>query len=172
MRQACPPATPTAAPCGASGSPDDARAKAAGVTAASYYSPRLNVVLEFVEGPSTVDEILTLKSIPVRMGHVNTQTRVLAFVQNEDPVQSDQLNSFGSRLMSELPEYSGTRTAVVTRHIAPATRVTVLAYDTATNQSIRAFFTLRAALSFLSLDQRDLLEAFPEARSLILKQMA
>ncbi|MDQ8202194.1 hypothetical protein [Pelagicoccus sp. SDUM812003] len=142
------------------------------MTAASYFSLDLNLVLEFVEGPSSVDDILTLKSIPARTGYVNSQTRVLAFVESDHPIDSTQLSCFGARLMSELPEYAGTRTAVVTRYVGPTTRVTKLAYDVANHQSIRAFTTLPMALNFLSLSRKELLEAFPDAQRLLLSQCA
>ncbi len=142
------------------------------MTAVSYYSLDLNLVLEFVEGESSVDDILNLKSAPVRLGYVNSQTRVLAFVESDHAIVLDQLNTFGTRLMKELPEYAGTRTAVVTRHIGPTTRVTKLAYDTAKNQSIKAFSTLPSALSFLHLPRKELFAAFPEAKSLFHRLVA
>ncbi len=142
------------------------------ITAASYYSHDLNLVLEFIEGESSVDDILALKSIPVRSGYVNSQTRVLAFVESDHTIALDQLNTFGTRLMKELPEYTGTRTAVVTQHIGPTTQVTKLAYDTANNQSIKVCSTLPTALDFLSLTREELFDAFPDAKNLIRRQVA
>lgn len=137
------------------------------MNAKSYYSHRLNLVLEILDGPVTLDGILALKAMPVRKGFVKEGTRILAFVEAEHPVTPTDLRDFGPRLLAELPEYAGTRTAVVTEKIGPTTGVTKLSREIAQNQTIGVFTTVQRAFSFLGLSSSEVLEEIPEARESI-----
>ncbi len=137
--------------------------------AKSYYSHRLNLILEILEDSATLDGVLSLKAIPVQKGVVNEETRILSFVEKEHPITPKNLRDFGPRLLAELPEYAGTRTAVVTQKIGPTAGVTNLSKEVAHDQRIGVFFTVQNALNFLGLSSAEVLEEIPEAREIVLR---
>ncbi|MBC2606727.1 hypothetical protein [Pelagicoccus albus] len=128
----------------------------------SFYSKKLNLVLEVMSGTVTVDDVIELKSIPVKEGVVNAMTRVLVLCDSEIKLTVNEAYTIAPRLMEELPEYSGTRTALVASRASSTAVGFVLANQLSRDQSLGTFSTLGAAMSFLHLTSEELSREFPQ----------
>lgn len=138
------------------------------MSAKTYYSEKLDLVLEILSGMTSVEEIMELKSVPVRSGFVSSSTRILVLAGADMRFSGADFQRFSKRLIEELPEYTGTRTAVVGTYVAPTTTAIVLSKELAGNQSIGAFSTLSRGVGFLHITLEELLEIFSELKNEIL----
>lgn len=127
----------------------------------TFHSKNLNLIVDIVDGEATVDEVIDLKAHSVKAGLVNEDTRVLAIVIGDTKILLDESRRFAQRLMAELPEYNGTRTAIQSYFPNTTARNMILARDIAESQMIGVFSTIESAIDWLGLDREELLQEIP-----------
>lgn len=135
----------------------------------TYYSHELNMIVDYLDENGTIEDVFRIKTDSARAGYVNPNTRVLAFVAADMPLHIEEMRNFGARLMHELPEYAGTRTAVVTRGSGTTAGTMKVSKDVAENQSVQVFSTLHRALGFLDASLQEIETAFPNLKRLFEK---
>ncbi len=139
------------------------------MNSSSYYSKKLNLVLEIIRPGIDLDGLIELKSLQIKNGNVDEKTKVLAFSEIEVPLVVSELKLLGERLEKEVPQYARAPTAVISRQIGPTASTMKLARDVQQKQRMAAFSTINAALAFLVVHFEDLIEEFPNAVSTIMK---
>ncbi|MDQ8201786.1 hypothetical protein [Pelagicoccus sp. SDUM812003] len=131
------------------------------MSATASYSEKLNLIFEEITGDASGEDIFENKAASVRRGWVNARTRVLAIVEANLLLDTQGMKRFSERLMKELPEYNGTRVAIVTRGVGATAGSQKVASDVSATQSVAVFSTLNNAVFFLRLDLKELLEELP-----------
>ncbi|MDQ8185756.1 hypothetical protein [Pelagicoccus sp. SDUM812002] len=135
----------------------------------TYFSKRLNLVLEIIEDRIDVNSLIELKAVHVKNGNVDEKTKVLAFSDADVPLKSAEISQLGERLTRELPQYAKAPTVIVTRQIGATASTMKLAKDVSKKQRMGVFATVEPALAFLDIHYEDLVEEFPEAVPTILR---
>lgn len=133
----------------------------------THYSPDLNLILELLGVEGTVEDVLRIKAVSVKLGYVNSSTRVLALIESDMPLRVEEMRAFSLKLLDEMPEYAGTRTAVVARTVGVTAGTMLVSKELSDKLSIQVFSTLEYALNFLGATMEEIESAFPAQRHLL-----